>query len=174
MAALGVASAIGDQAESRRQIAGLQDSVRRSMKLPDPARRIDPEAARAAVKRVPGIHSVAWIDRDNLLAYVETNDLRHQGTIDTICRQLQPLGDTLGVIVSLKTRAARTPQERGTTRRNCQLAPGDTAFLQRAHPDYDPPPEVTAAFRASQHPKTDADRDAREAQRIIEASTPEM
>ena len=159
-----------------RQGSGrMADDIRRSMKLADPARRVDREAARAATKRVPGVHSVAWIDSHNLLVYVQRNELRSQPMIDAVCRQLEPLGDTLGVIVNLKTRAAVRSYERGTTSRNCQLASGDAAMFQKVHPTYDPPPEVTAAYRASQKPQSDADRKAQEdAQRIIEASTLEL
>jgi hypothetical protein len=175
MAALEAASVTGNQNEAKRQMSGSQDEVRQAMRLPDPSRRIDPEAARSVVKAMPGVHSVAWLDRENLLAIIDNNGLRNQKTIDAICIQLEPLGDTLGVIVNLKMRAAQRPEERGTLSRNCQLAPGELAFLQRKRKDYDPPPEVAAAFRASQKPQSDEDRKAQqEAQRILEASTPEM
>ena len=95
--------------------------------------------------------------------------------IDEICLRLEPLGDTLGVIVNLKTRGARRSGERRTLSRNCQLAPRDVAMFQKVHPTYDPSPEVMAAYRSSQRPQSDEDRKAqREAQRILEASTPEM
>lgn len=175
LAAIEAASITGDRDAVKRQMAGFQDEMRQAMRVPDPARRIDPEAARSAVKAVPGVHSVAWLDRDNLLALVEGNELRSQQTIDAICIQLEPLGDTLGVIVNLKTRAAHRPEERGTLSRNCQLASGEVALLQKKRRDYDPPPEIVAAFRASQRPQSDEDRKAQqEAQRILEASTPEM
>lgn len=166
---------LGDEEAVRQGSRRMAGDIRRSMKFADPARRIDREAARAATRQVSGVHSVAWIDSHNLLVYVQRNELRSQSMIDVICSRLEPLGDTLGVIVNLKTRAAAHPNERGTTSRNCQLAPGDTAMLQKVHPTYDPPPEVTAAYRASQRPQSDADRKAQqEAQRIIESSTPEM
>jgi hypothetical protein len=175
MAAMEAASATGNRDETRRQMAGFQDEIRQAMRLPNPSQRIDPESARSVVKAMPGVHSVAWLDRDNLLVIVGDNALRSQKTIDAICLRLEPLGDTLGVIVNLKTRAARRPEERGTLSRNCQLAPGEVALFQKKRKDYDPPPEVVAAFRASQKPQSDEDRKAqREAQRILEASTPEM
>lgn len=175
LAAADVAAVAGDQAGYTRQAQGLQRDMMKSMKLADPARRIDPEAARAVVKTMPGVHSVAWIGRDNLLAIVDGNELRNQRTIDAICVRLEPLGDTLGVIVNLQTRAPRTDRERGTTSRNCQLAAGDVAMFQKVHPTYDPPPEVVAAFRASQRPGAgQEDAEEREARRILEANTPEM
>ncbi len=175
MAVVQAASVTGNQDEANRQIDGLQDEIRRAMKLADPARRIEPEAARAVVKAMPGVHSVVWLSRDNLLAMVEGDAMRSQKTIDAICMGLEPLGDTLGVIVNLKIRAARGADERRMLSRNCQLVPGEVAMFQTRHPDYDPPPEVVAAFRASQRPQSDEDRKAQlEAQRILEASTPEM
>ena len=169
------AALLGDEEGARQGSRRMADDMRRSMKLTDPSRPIDHEAARAATMQVSGVHSVAWIDANNLLIYVQRNEFRSQSVIDTICHQLEPLGDTLGVIVNLKTRAATRPDERGTMSRNCQLASGDAAMFQKVHPNYDPPPEVTAAYRASQKPQSDADRKAQgEAQRIIEATTPEM
>lgn len=175
MALVRVAAVTGDQAGVERQMSGMQEDLRKSMKLADPARRIDPERARAAVRTVQGVHSVAWIDRDNLLAMVEHVDLRSQGTIDTICDALQPLGDTLGVIVNLKARAPRNRIERETLSRNCQLPHGQVAMFQKVHPTYDPAPEVVSSFEAAQHPPNRADAARRKAaMRIIEASTPEM
>ena len=108
MVALEAASVVGNRVEAKRQMDGLQDGIRRSMALADPSRRIDQEAARSVVKAIPGVHSVAWLSRDNLLVMVQDNALRNQRTIDAICVGLEPLGDTLGVIVNLKTRAAQT------------------------------------------------------------------
>lgn len=175
MVVLEAASVAGDRDEARRQMEGLQNGVRRSMKLADPSRRIDPEGARAAVKAMPGVHSVAWLDRENLLVMVEDDASRSERTIDAICVGLEPLGDTLGVIVNLKTRAPQNRQERGTTSRNCQLASGDVALFQKVHPTYDPSPEIVATFEVSQRPQSEAGRRAQEEnQRILEASTPEM
>jgi hypothetical protein len=175
MAMVQAASVAGDQEEVNRQMSGFQDEIRQAMRLPNPSQRIDPEAGRSAVKVMPGVHSVAWLDRDNLLAIVEDERLRSQRTIDAICIQLEPLGDTLGVIVNLRTRAAHRPEERGALSRNCQLAPGEVALFQKKRKDYDPPPEIVAAFRASQKAQSDEDRKAQqESQRILEATTPEM
>jgi dUTP pyrophosphatase len=107
----------------------MQEDFRRSIKLPDPARRIDHEAARWAARQVPGVRSVVWVDQENLLAMVDRNDLRSQQTIDDICMQLEPLGDTLGVVVNLQSAVARTGDELEILSRNCQLAPGGRAVL---------------------------------------------
>lgn len=125
------AAFVGDRAAVQRQMQGMQEDIRKSMKLPDPARRIDHESARAAVRDIPGIRSVVWVDQENLVAMVDRNDLRSQQTIDAICLQLEPLGDTLGVVVNLQSAAGRTGGELEVLSRNCQLAPGDRAFMQR-------------------------------------------
>ena len=78
MVAVQAASATGNRHQANRQLDGFQDEVRRAMKLADPARRMDPEAARAVVKLMPGVHSVAWIERENLLTMVEDDALRSQ------------------------------------------------------------------------------------------------
>lgn len=171
------ASIAGDEAMVRREMEGFQDDFRRSIKLPDPGRPIDAERARAAAKRVPGVHSAVWVDRQNFLALVDANGLRTMATIDAVCRELDPLGDTLAVVVHLQSRAARTGEELETISRNCQLAEGDRAFAQR-HRELDVIPRELRAQHASQQALGDDDaatrRRADEAARLIEASTPEM
>lgn len=75
------AAVLGDEATVRREMDAMQDDFRRSMKLPDGTRPIDPESARAAAKRVPGVHSAVWVDRNYLLALVNRNDQRSMDTI---------------------------------------------------------------------------------------------
>lgn len=172
------ASITGDQAAVRKEMEGFQDEFRRSIKLADPGRPIDPEGARAAAKRVAGVHSAVWIDRQNLLALVNRNEQRNMGTIDAICHELSPLGDTLGVVVHLQSRAARDGDELETINRNCQLAEGDRGFLQ-ANRQLDVIPKSVRAEHLAQ--KAALDEDARQSQqradealRLIEASTPQM
>ena len=175
LAAIEVAATAGNQAFVEAHGNALQEDIRKSLKLADPARRIDSEAARGVTKGVAGVHSVAWMDRDNLLVIVDDLSFRNERTIDTICWKLEPLGDTLGVIVNLKARNPHTYDERRRVSRNCQLAVGQRAMFQKEHQEYDPPPEVLAAFRASQHSKTRNESvEEAEARRILEASTPEM
>lgn len=118
-----------------------------------------------------------WIVHENLLAVVTRNDLRTQATIDAICTQLEPLGDTLGVVVNVQSGAARTGDELEILSRNCQLAPGDRALMQRARVVDAIDPAVRAQHRAnatwaqaqrSRHKEADA------SVRILERSTPEM
>lgn len=166
-------AAVGNQAGVQREMDALQDDFRRSIKLADPARRIDREAARAAARSIEGVRSVVWIDHENLLAIVERNELRSQATIDAICLALEPLGDTLGVVVNLQSGAARTGDELEILSRNCQLAPGDRAFLQRNRQIDVVSPEVRKQHRASQTSSRNAGS-ADEAIDVLRDDTPEM
>jgi hypothetical protein len=127
----------------------LQEAMRRSAQLPDPARPIDPEAARAAARAVPGVRSVVWVDGENLLALVDSNARRSHQTIDEICYQLQPLGDTLAVVVNLQSSAARNGDELEILSRNCQLVPGDRAAMQAQRQIDVLDPALRAQYRAS-------------------------
>ena len=132
MAATHAAAITGDQQAVQASMHALNEDFRKSIKLADPARRVDREAARNAAKRVEGVRSVAWVDQTNLLAIVSRNDARSYRTIDAICLELEPLGDTLGVVVNLQSGAALNGDDLAILSRNCQLAPGDRALLQRA------------------------------------------
>lgn len=172
------ASLSGDQAAVRREMEGFQDDFRRSIKLADPGRPVDPEGGRAAARRVAGVHSAVWIDRQNMLALVNRNEQRSMDTIDAICHELAPLGDTLGVVVHLQSRAARNGDELETINRNCQLAEGDRGFLQ-ANRQLDVIPRAVRAEHGAQKARLDEDarqsqRRADEALRLIEDSTPQM
>jgi hypothetical protein len=131
VASVDAAALRGDQRAVKANLQAAQDNFRRSMKLPDPTRPIDHELARAAAKRVQGVRSVVWLDRENLFAIVGQNEQKSQQTIDAICLQLDPLGDTLAVVVNLQSGAAKTGDELEILSRNCQLQPGDRAFLQQ-------------------------------------------
>ena len=48
-----------------------------------------------------------------------------------MCLQLEPLGDTLAVVVNLQDAAPTTRDGMDTLSRNCQLPPGDHALMQR-------------------------------------------
>lgn len=177
MVALRGAALVGDQEAAREQLEAMTDDMRRSMKLPDPSRRIDPEAARSAARAVPGVRSVVWIDATNLLAIVAENEHRNDATIDAICLAMEPLGDTLAVVVNLQSGAARTGDELEILSRNCQLAPGDRAFLQADRQVDVIAPELRAQVRAQQAQAANAAtqrRNADEAARVLENSTPEM
>ena len=168
---------IGDQDGMRPNMEALGDDFRRSIRLADPARRVDREAARATIRSVEGVRSVAWIDHENLLVIVSHNAARSQRTIDAICLALEPLGDTLGVVVNLQSGAATNGDELEILSRNCQLAPGERAFMQRHRQVDVVPPELRAEHkRNNTRSQADAEfkRRQAEAMRILEATTPEM
>jgi hypothetical protein len=171
------AAATGDQAGVARQVDAMQEDFRRSIRLADPSRSVDREAARVAARQVPGVRSVVWIDRENLLAIVSRNEARSYATIDAICVALEPLGDTLGVVVNLQSGVATNGDELEIVSRNCQLAPGERALMQRKRQVDVIPPEIRAEHRAAARAaQSDADRsaEAAESQRVLEAIAPPM
>lgn len=169
-------SMLGDQESAQRDAEVLSQDMLRSMKLADPARRIDRESARQVASQVAGVRSVVWIDRENLLAIVEHNEQRSYSTIDGICLALEPLGDTLGVVVNLQSGAAKNGDELEILSRNCQLQPGDRALLQRNRQVDVVDPNIRAQHRANQArtQRTHDPAEQAENARILEAGTPEM
>ena len=93
------------------------------------------------------------MDNTNLLAIVSRNDARSYATIDAICMELEPLGDTLGVVINLQGGAAISGSELQILSRNCQLAPGDRALLQTKRQLDVVSPEIRAQHRAN-NPET--------------------
>lgn len=178
IAAVHGATIIGDQEAVQQNMAAFGDDIRKSIKLADPARRVDHESARSAARRVDGVRSVVWLDQENLFAIVSRNDLRSYRTIDEICLELEPLGDTLGVVVNLQSGAARTGDELEILSRNCQLAPGDRALLQRKRQVDVIAPEVRAEHSRNKAvvdlSGRDREAEAAESLRILEASVREM
>lgn len=162
------AAVTGNQAGVQRSVDALSEDLRKAMKLADASRPIDHEAARAVARALPGVRSANWIDRHNLLVRVDGAGWRTHATIDALCVALEPLGDTLAVVVNLQDAAPTTRDGMDTLSRNCQLAPGDHAMMQRprtvdaldpalrARQRADaermralPPPEQTAGDRAA-------------------------
>lgn len=131
VAGVHAAALAGDQQAVHAGVQGITDDFKRSIKLADPARAVDREKAREVAKTVPGVRSVVWFDRENLFAIVEQNEQKSYKTIDAVCLKLEPLGDTLGVVVNLQSGAARNGDELEILSRNCQLEPGDRAFMQK-------------------------------------------
>lgn len=131
IAAVHGAALSGDQRGVQKNAQAFADDFRRSIKLPDPARPIDHEAARAAVRPLAGVRSSVWIDRANLLVMVDGAQYRSVDTIDRVCNVLAPLGDTLAVVVNVQNVAATNSHEADTLSRNCQLPEGERAFLQQ-------------------------------------------
>lgn len=178
VAAIRGSAVAGDQEGVRRNLDALNDDFRRSIRLADPARKVDRDAARSAIRHIDGVRSAAWIDHENLFVILSSNQARSYATIDEICMELEPLGDTLGVVVNLQSGAARTGDELEILSRNCQLAPGDRAFMQRHRQVDVVAPEIRAEHRRNNaQPLPDLERLRREqddAVRILEATTPEM
>lgn len=128
----------------------MQKNTMRDMRVADPSRPINPEAARAAVRPVKGVQSSAWIDRNNLLVMVGGAQYRNMDTIDRICGDLEPLGDTLAVVVNLQDVLATTSEGADTLSRNCQLGAGERAQFQQKRQMDVLDPEVRRVFRAQQ------------------------
>lgn len=149
MAATPASAVVGDQQAVQANMKAMNEDFRKSIKLADPARRVNRESARTAAKRVEGVRSVAWADNLNLLVIVATNQARSYDTIDAICMELEPLGDTLGVVVNLQSGAALTGEQLRVLTRNCQLAPGDHALLQRERQFDGVDPAIRAQHRAN-------------------------
>lgn len=126
-----VAAFTGDQEAMHEGVKAISDDFKKSIKLADPSRAVDRESARVAAKSLPGVRSAVWFDRENLFAIVERNEQKSYETIDAICLKLEPLGDTLGVVVNLQSGAASNGDELEILSRNCQLKPGDRAFMQK-------------------------------------------
>ena len=131
LAKVRMAAIAGDQKAVQENMQNINEDFRKSIKLADPARAVDREQARALAKTVEGVRSAVWFDSENLFAIVERNEQKTYDTIDRICLKLERLGDTLGVVVNLQSGAATNGDELETLSRNCQLAPGDRAMLQK-------------------------------------------
>lgn len=177
LVAVQVASALGEGEVARGQFEAVHADLMRSMKIADARRPIDREAARAAVHAVAGVRSVAWVDRHNLLVLVDGQAHRSQQTVDGICRRLEPLGDTLAVVVHLQDATAQTGDELETISRNCQLKPGDVALFQTRRQLDVIDPAIRARHKAANTAAPDVEdsqRRADEAMRLLEANTPAM
>lgn len=177
LVAVPVASALGDGGTAQAQFNAAHAELMRSMKVADARRPIDREAARTAARQAAGVRSVVWVDRHNLLALVDGGRYRSQHTIDGICRRLEPLGDTLAVVVHLQDATAQTGDELETINRNCQLQPGDVALAQTRRQLDVIDPAIRARHKADTAAAPEAElsqRRADDAMRVLEASTPEM
>ncbi len=150
LAGIEVAGLTGDQRTMQGHIEAMHKDMMRSMHLPDPSRRIDHEAARAAVRPLQGVQSAVWIDNANLLVMVGGSQYRRMATIDNICLALEPLGDTLGVVINVQDVTATTSEGADTLSRNCQLRAGERAMLQQKRQVDVLDPEVRRVFRGQQ------------------------
>ena len=149
VAAMRVASMTGNQEATRQNLDVMHKDLMRAMKLADAGRPINREAARAIARDMSGVRSANWIDRHNLMVRVEGAELRSNSSIDELCIRLEPLGDTLAVVVHLQDAAATTHDGMDTLSRNCQLAPGEQALFQRNHQVDALDPALRAQYRAT-------------------------
>lgn len=150
VAAVDAAALAGDQRTVQRHLEAMQKDQMRSMRLADPSRPVDHEAARAAISNVPGVRTSAWIDRQNLMVMVGGASYRSMDTIDRICVAMEPLGDTLGVVVNVQNVIAKTSEEADTLSRNCQLQEGERALFQQKRQVDVLDPETRRVFKAEQ------------------------
>ena len=142
--------AAGDSQLAQQQIETMAHDMSRSMRLPDTRRRIDHESARAAVRPLPGVRSAIWLDRENLAVMVGGQQYRTMAMIDRVCLALEPLGDTLAVVVNLQDATAKNGDEATTLSRNCQLPEGQRAMFQAKRKVDVIDPETREAFKRMQ------------------------
>lgn len=150
IATVHAAALTGDQRAVQANMQAFNDDFRKSIKLPDPSRPISHEAARAAVRPLPGVRSSVWIDQSNLIVMVDGAQYRNMETIDRVCNALAPLGDTLAVVVNLQDVTATTSEGADTLSRNCQLPEGQRALMQRNRKIDALDPATRRAFEAEQ------------------------
>ncbi len=108
-----------DRASIEADFKAMNDGFRKSIKLADPTRVVDRESARAAAALVDGVSVLTWVGNEKLLAIVSRNDARSVMTINAICSQLEPIGDTQGIVVSVQI-AAKSSGQRDVLSRDCQ------------------------------------------------------
>lgn len=91
---------LGDSKAAEAHVRAMADDVLRSARVSDPFRPINHEAARTAVRPLPGVHSSVWLDHENFIVMVNGARYHTLQMIDKVCLALQPLGDTLAVVVN--------------------------------------------------------------------------
>ena len=141
---------MGDQEAAAQNVQGMTKDMLHDARIPDPARPIDHEAARAAVRPLTGVRSVVWMDRNNLLVMVGGAAYRNMAMIDRVCDVLDPLGDTLAVVVNVQDVTATTSEGADAVSCNCQLPEGQRAFLQPKRQIEALDPATREVFKAQQ------------------------
>ena len=149
---LGARAAVvaGDTRAAKQHVNAMAHDFARSARIRDVMRPVDHEAARVAIRPLPGVRSAIWADADNLLVMVDGQKHRSMGMIDQVCLALEPLGDTLGVVVNLQDVAAKNGDEATTLSRNCQLPEGERAFMQAKRQVDAVSPELREQFKKMQ------------------------
>lgn len=150
VAAVRTGALLGDRKAVEQNIQGMSKDILHDARIPDLARPIDHEAARAAVRPLAGVRSVVWMDHDNLLVMVDGAAYRNMAMVDRVCDALDPLGDTLAVVVNVQDVTATTSEGADAVSRNCQLPEGQRAFLQPKRQIEALDPATRKAFKAQQ------------------------
>lgn len=154
VAAVRAGALLGNQKAVAQNVQGMTKDILHDARIPDPARPIDHEAARAAIRPLTGVRSVAWMDHNNLLVMVGGAVYRNMAMIDRVCDALDPLGDTLAVVVNVQDVTATTSEGADAVSRNCQLPEGQRAFLQPKRQIEALDPAARRAFEAQQGSST--------------------
>jgi hypothetical protein len=141
---------MGNTRAAEKHINAIERDITRSARMPDVQRPIDHEAARTAVRPLTGVRSVIWLDAANLIVMVDGQRYRSMDMIDQVCLALEPLGDTLAVVVNVQDVDAKNGDEAMTLSRNCQLPEGQRTFMQAKRQVDVVSPEVRARFRKMQ------------------------
>ena len=97
-----------------------------------------------------GVRSVVWMDHNNMLVMVGGAAYRNMAMVDRVCDALDPLGDTLAVVVNVEDVTATTSEGADAVSRNCQLPEGQRAFLQPKRQIDVLDPATRKAFKAQQ------------------------
>ena len=148
-----VAVATGNTRAAQQHLDAVGKDFIRSARIADPGRPIDHELARATVRPLAGVRSAVWMDAANLIVMVDGARYRSMQTIDEVCLALEPLGDTLAVVVNVQDVTATTTDGATTLSRNCQLEEGQRALLQSKRAMDVVSPELRAAFKRQQMPQ---------------------
>ncbi len=140
----------GDSAAVQQEAAAASEAMLRAARVPNAGRPIDREAAGTAVRPLAGVRTAVWIDAANLMVMVDGQAYRTQAMIDRICLALDPLGDTLAVVVNLQDVTAKNPDDAATLSRNCQLPEGQRAVGQGRRQIDAVSPELREVFKRQQ------------------------
>ena len=143
-------AALGDNKAAEAHVRALGNDLLRSARVYDPSRPINHEAARTAVRPLPGVRSSVWMDHENFIVMGDGANNRNMKMIDKVCLALQPLGDTLAVVINVQDVTATTPDGATTLSRNCQLPEGQRAFMQKKREVDVVSKELREAFKKQQ------------------------
>lgn len=78
---------------------------------PAATRRLDREAARAAVRPLGGVRDAFWLDDNDLVVVVERGRAGSGEMIATVCAAIEPLGDNSSIVVDLQEATSRKAGE---------------------------------------------------------------